>query len=305
MDATLSERPGSLSQTIDRFSGINNADEAVRLAPEIVDHHYVYPLSSASNVEIDNTGALSSRSGYTSVKTGTDIHSMWADDICLYVDNGTLYKLNSDYTTVSLRTGLSKRRMSYAKFNNRVYYTNEEVIGFITTSDNALPAPGREFKEPLPAGKFIRYFKACLMVAKGKVLYISDPLCDYYDTRHGFRIFNTDITMVCPVDDGLYVSDRDGVWFLKGVSNEDFERDEAYPSPAIPYTDVVIGTQYVGMDKSGEVAMWTSENGICIGDDSGTVINLTEKRYNFTPTAEGAAFVRENDHLRFYVNTLF
>jgi hypothetical protein len=299
MDATI-------YQSVDRFSGINNVDPATRLNPIVVDQKYVYPLQQANNVEIDNTYELSSRCGYTSVKTGTDIHSMWSDgNTWLYADGSILYEIDINYAVRSLRSDLILGTISYAPFNDRIYYTNEYQIGYIKgNADNALPAPGREFKEPLPAGQLIEYFMGCLYVAKDNILYISDPLCDYYDVRTGYRIFKGRITLLRAVDEGLYVSD-DKVWFIKGKGNEDFIRDEAYPVRAIPHTDVKIAGKYIDDSMTGNVAMWTGENGICLGDNTGNVINLTDARYTFTARGNGTGFIREISNKRHYINSLY
>ena len=295
------------NQTMRKFSGVNNVDQATRLPVVISDYEYIYPLRQANNVEIDNTYGLKSRSGYTSVKTGTDIHSMWADEsIWLYVDGSTLYRLDPAYNTVSLRGSLQPgARMSYARFNDRVYYTNEFQIGYIDADvDYGLVNPSRNFKEPLPAGQFIEMFMGCLYVAKGDTLYISDPLCDYYDVRRGYRIFNERITMLRAVDHGLYVSD-DRVWFVKGKGNEDFEKTEVRFSRAVPHTDIRILGKHIDDDISGNIAMWTGEDGICIGDNNGVVINLTSARYTFTERGRGAGFIREKNNVRHYINSLY
>ena len=301
MDATI-------HQSVDRFSGITNVDEPTRLFPVVVDRmHYVYPLQQANNVEIDNTYGISSRSGYTSVKTGTDIHSLWSDDkVCLYADGATLYELGTGYGLVAIRADLfTGARISYAPFNDRIYYTNEHQIGYVKGSaDHYIPDPALEFKLPLPAGQFIEVFMGCLYVARDNVLYIGDPLCDYYDTRYGFRIFNKRMTMLRAVDDGLYVSD-DRIWFVKGKGSDEFERDEVYPVRAIPHTDVKVAGKYIDDGMAGNVALWTGENGVCLGNNSGVVINLTEARYTFTPRGKGAGFVRENANVRHYVNSIY
>jgi len=299
MDATT-------HQSVDRFLGLNNVDPATRLNPIVADNKYVYPLQQANNVEIDNTYELSSRSGYTSVKTGADIHSMWSDgSTWLYADGSTLYEIDVNYAVRSLRSDLISGAISYAPFNDRIYYTNGYQIGYIKdNADNALPAPGREFKEPLPAGQLIEYFMGCLYVAKDNILYISDPLCDYYDVRTGYRIFKGRITLLRAVDEGLYVSD-DKVWFIKGKGNEDFVRDEAYPVRAIPHTDVRIAGKYIDDSMTGNVAMWTGENGICLGDNTGNVINLTDARYTFTARENGTGFIREISNKRHYINSLY
>jgi hypothetical protein len=144
----------------------------------------------------------------------------------------------------------------------------------------------------------------CLYVAKGDAIYISDPLCDYYDTRVGYRRFAKEITMLRAVDGGLYISD-DKIWFAKGLANEDFQREEVYPSPAIAYTDVSLNGKYVDDNMVGNVAMWTSQNGICLGDGNGAVLNLTDARYTFTARGQGTGFIRDVSNTRHYINSLY
>lgn len=300
------------SQTMARFLGVDNVNNPIRLTPIVANHEYVYPLAQANNMEIDNTYGLASRSGYATVAgsagtSGLDNHSGWSDgDTCLYIDGAILYELTKSYDRIALRSDLTLgMRMSYAKFNDRIYYTNEKQIGYVkSNTDNSLPNPDREFKEPLPPGQLIEYFMGCLYVARGNILYISDPLCDYYDIRTGYRQFAKRMTMLRAVDEGLYASD-DRIWFVKGKGSDEFQRDEVYPSRAIQYTDVRVAGKYIDDGIVGNVALWTSENGICLGDNSGKVTNLTEERYTFSPTGRGAAVIRENQGIRHYVNSLY
>ena len=296
----------SNQKSISKFSGVNNVDEMYRLFPEIVEHSYVYPLREANNVLIDNTFALKSRPGYASVLTGADIHSLWSDGKrCFFVDGATLYEMDLAYNKKVITTVTVGARISFAVANDRYYWTNEREIGYIRGSaNNALMVPGREFKQPLPAGSHIEYFMGCLFVSVRNVLYISDPLCDYYDTRKGYRIFADDITMIRAVDDGLYISDEK-VHFIKGKGNDEFKKDEADPEPAIPFTDLRTSAKSMGYGSPGDVAVWTSESGICVGDNSGTVKNLTEDRYHMNSYGGGAAFVRDENNVKHYINVLY
>ena len=293
-------------QTIDKFLGINTVDDPTRLAPVMMDYQYIYPLQQANNLDIDNTYGLSSRSGYDDILLGLDMHSLSNDAPGFFVDGDILKKLNTDYSIISLRFGLTLgARMSYVLFNDRTYYTNGYEIGYIKNDISTLLAdPLLEFKLPLPAGQLIEYFMGCLYVAVNDILYISDPLCDYYDTRTGYRRFAGRITMLRAVDDGLYVSD-DRIWFIKGKTNEDFERSESYSSRAIPFTDERINGRYISDNLSGNVAIWTGENGICVGDNRGVVINLTESKYVLPVHGNGAGFIRDKDNIRHYVVSLY
>jgi hypothetical protein len=306
MDATK-------SQTMAKFLGVNNVDSATRIGPTVIDREYVYPLAQANNVDIDNTFAISSRPGFASVAgsagtAGLDNHSLWSDGVtCLYVDGDTLYELTPIYDRNALRTGLTLgARMSYVPFNDRIYYTNGFEIGYIKASvDNRLPNPDREFKEPLPAGQMIELFMGCLYVAKGSVLYVSDPLCDYFDIRHGYKQMKSQITLLRGLSDGMYIADSAETFFLKGKAAEDFNLEEAYPAPAIPFTDVrVIGSQ-IDEEMKEYVIMWTASNGICMGDNSGKVTNLTDTRYTFTGRGRGSGFIRDTNGVRHYINSLY
>lgn len=300
----------SKHKSVEKFSGINTVDPQYRLWPIGGDANHrsdVFPLSEACNVEIDNTYAIKSRAGSASVLSGSDIHSLWSDGtVCLYVDGTTLYRLDVNYNSTAIKLGLALgTRMSYANFNDRIYYTNGVQIGYVKSDvDHALPLPDREFKQSLPAGNFIEVFMGCLFVAVGNILYISDPLCDYWDIRTGYRIFADDITMIRAVDDGLYVSDKK-VWFIKGKGNDDFVRVEVESDPAIPFTDVRTSAESMGYGVSGDVVVWTSAAGICVGDSSGAVKNVTKEVYVMTKLGRGAAFVRDILNVSHYINSLY
>jgi hypothetical protein len=296
-------------KSVEKFSGINNVDPSYRLFPMSVDRRRedIFPLKEAMNVDIDNTRAIKSRPGYDKVLTGSDIHSLWSDDkTCLFVDGTVLYQMDDVYTKTAIKTGLTaSARMSYVPVNDRIYYTNNFQIGYLKEgADNILSDPAREFKSPLPAGCFIEYFMGCLFVAVGNILYISDPLCDYFDIRTGYRIFTNDIVMLRAVDNGLYVAD-DKVWFIKGKGNDDFSREEVESEMVIPFTDVRTSGESMGYGVAGDVVVWTSQKGICVGDSSGVVKNITEDRYIMAEHGRGAAFIREISNVRHYINLLY
>lgn len=293
-----------------KFTGINNVDDRERVYPiEIDNRETMFPLREALNVDIDNTNKLSSRPGWISFLAGTGIHSLWAEkDFCFFVDDSTMYRLLDDFSsTIAVRGSLTLgAQMSYVLVNNYVYYTNDYQCGYIhDNADNAFMNPSRNFKQPLPAGSHIEYFMACLFMAVKNVLYISDPLTTYYDTRMGYKIFQDDITMVRACDNGLYVSDKSRVWFIRGKSNDDFEMVEVESEPAIPFTDVRTSADSIGYGVEGDVVLWTSSSGICIGDSGGSVKNITDDRYVFTEHGRGAAFIRNVNNIKHYINALY
>ncbi len=301
-----------LSNSLGLFSGLNTSDDPVRIGP--VRHltpdgwKSIHPLAVAMNVEIDNTFALSSRKGYTSQVSGTNIHSVWTNKsgtLCFFVDDTILYQLHPDFSITTILNLALVNPMVFEEFNQRVYYTNKLVIGYIEDSvSHSLPTPSQDFKLPLPAGQCIAVYKSKLLVARDNVLFIGDALSDCYDIRTGYRVFEHDITAIQPVDKGFYVSDRK-TWFISGVNPKEFVRSQADAEMIIPNTNLQVDGQYITEDGvDGQVALWTSPEGICLGDNSGNVKNITLRKYAMPDVLQGTAMIRRTNGIIHYIVSL-
>lgn len=305
----------SLYASLGLFSGLDTVADPTRLEKAAVKtpdgYKTVYPLVTAMNVEIDDSYALSSRVGLTNKLTGIDLHSFWANPagtLCYFCDGPALYRLYEDYSTALIMALSCSERVSFEEFNDRVYYSNGVDIGYIKDITRyGIPSQTKTYKEPLPAGKFLGVYKGSLYVAKDNVLYVGDPLADCYDIRSGYRVFNSDIIMILSVEIGLYVSDKDNVWFLVqgGSAPLELHRDIADTSPAIPYTGVSIQGTAVGVDGlPGIAGMWVSKSGVCVGDNKGVVTNLTDIKYQISDVYEGTAFVKTVNGISHYISVL-
>lgn len=289
-----------------RFAGMNNVENDFRL-PVTRDVHWrmLTDMKNIINMDINNSMVVSTRPGSDLKLAGADMHSLWSDgDILgLYIDGVMLNKLVPGYTSRALGA-VGRHRTNYAQWNDRVYLTNISYIGFVQ-SDLLWPItdPGVAYKLPIPAGKFIAYYRGRLYLAKGKVLYISDALCDHYDIRTGFKVFENDITMLVAVDSGIYVSDGN-TWFMSGGSPDELKREKVSDADAIPYTAVQADGKYIGEGLSGNGAIWTGTDGIYYGDGDGKVKNLTRSRYSMQTYGIGGAVLRNNDETVHYITTL-
>jgi hypothetical protein len=293
------------------FSGINEIDSPVALGYEIRDtpegKKAVYPLQVAKNVWIDNTMHLQSRTDGMTLRLAGDVYNAWSDGTTfLYMISGTLYSMSKGFAGTALVSGLLPYApMSYVAFNDRIYYSNGTNIGYVKNGIGyTLSTPTIKFKAVLPAGKFLAHYRTRLYSAKGKVLYISDPLSDSYDTRSGYRQFDSNITMVRPVENGIFVADET-TWFLKGLAPEEFTREFIEDNSVIPYTDVNVDAVDIGEgDKTGLWAVWTSTEGICIGDADGNMKNVTKERANLSNHSRGAAMIKDSSKVFQYINAL-
>lgn len=90
-------------------------------------------LAVARNVDIDKTGRLARRAGYTSQVPGA-AHSLWSNpqgSLCLFCQGTSLYQLNADYSTTLLKTLTCALPVSYVQAADRVYFSNGVDTGVL------------------------------------------------------------------------------------------------------------------------------------------------------------------------------
>lgn len=101
------------------FKGLRNDIAPERFGPE--------DLVVGNNVDIDKSGRLARRAGYTQQITGA-AHSLWSDpqqSVCMFVQGGQLCQLNPNMSVTPLRSLVAALSpMSYEKVNDRVYFSN-------------------------------------------------------------------------------------------------------------------------------------------------------------------------------------
>lgn len=83
-------------------------------------------LAAGTNIDIDNSGMISRRPGYTLATAGS-FHSLWSDNaIGLAVTGGKLQSISSAYGLTPLKTmSDANARVSYSKINGKVYLSSE------------------------------------------------------------------------------------------------------------------------------------------------------------------------------------
>jgi hypothetical protein len=101
-------------------------------------------MAAAVNVDIDELGRVSRRSGRAKIYTG-NVHSLWAGDVagsplCLFREGRALKRLDGNLssapppapTAVTIHDGIEgDRRMSYLALGGRVYYSDGVVTGVV------------------------------------------------------------------------------------------------------------------------------------------------------------------------------
>ena len=114
----MAAHPGT--STLSSFKGINNI-----LRPERTPVDY---LKTATNTDIDTSGGIRKRLGYSLLESG-NFHSVWADDhTALVVKDNSLHSVDSSLSTTDLGLAVNER-LTYDSQDGSVYFTNINLNG--------------------------------------------------------------------------------------------------------------------------------------------------------------------------------
>lgn len=143
-----------------------------------------------------------------------------------------------------------------------------------------------------PPGRIVRVWMGRLFVARGRTLYWSEPYqYGLVDPRHNFIQLPRYITMVRPVDSGIFVGTSEGVRFFRGTSPGDLIEQVTGGKPPVPGTDTEIDSSALSGDASNgtRAAVWLASNGFVLASSSGQLYEPQAKRIRLVAQAGGIA----------------
>ena len=278
-------------------TGLNNKLDPTRLGQA---------LASAVNVDIDDTGRVSMRRGNVLLEAGS-YHSIFCDGGDCYImkdigGSASLFQVGTDYALTGVRSGLTEfARVSYAQVGDLIYYTNGTENGFLDSGVSAAwpahshvgPDTKRTFTGA-PIGKHIACFAGRMWVAVDNILYYSEPFAyGKYNLAKCYFLFETDVKMIKSVDEGLFVSDSEKTWFLGGTNPAEMVQRRVDGVPAHEWSDAVgyaSGNDF-GKYELGQVAVWSSDSGLCLGLQNGTIFNVTTEKLLYPAGSTGACLI--------------
>lgn len=189
-------------------------------------------LTSCANVDIDDTGRVSRRKGYTRVLTGS-WHSLFSgseymigvsgDALCILKLSGT------GFVSTPIRNVTPLARMSYAKvWNGRqevIYYANGTEYGKIVNElsyplsmgDYVGPVTSRNLEVMDGRLKHLGLWNGRLLASEQKVLWYSEPFnYEVVDKARNFWMFPSEIRGIMPLVGGVALGLDDRVVLLRG-----------------------------------------------------------------------------------------
>ena len=247
-------------------------------------------LWAADNIDIDKLGLVTTRKKWDLLDS--------AHYKSLVEHNGTTYGVRNNevgiidqdaFTSIASVSG----PVDWTVLDGDLVYTDFSVNKIIRgASLVSLPTGYYENEEQdeyqfdiLPAGSFIFAWQGRLLVARGRVLYWSDPLHYgvYSATRNRYN-FGEYILWVAPLDSGVYVGLENSVVFLSGADPNQFKRSTVAGKSA-PGVAAILDTKHSG--KGVDVAIWLSEIGFAIGTPNGVVEYPQAERLSNIPLLPG------------------
>lgn len=282
---------------LENVTGLNNRIDPARL--HVSEQNRISELAIANNVDIDSTGRISRRKGYTATARTEDIHSLFCEnDICLYIVGTALWKLMPGFGAKGLRNDpplTQGLKMRYVAVDNRVYYTNTVENGYVEGDTSYAwvkgtyvgPTTMKILSNP-PVGKHLEVYNARVYISLDDVLWYTERFAyGAVDMARNFIQFDSQIIMVQAVVDGIYVGTSRSVWFLGGDGPDKFTKVLVAGYPAIEDTDAKAEGVEVGEGFPGRIPIWTSERGICLGLPGGELKNVTYRKLVLPTSTHG------------------
>jgi hypothetical protein len=141
--------------------------------------------------------------------------------------------------------------------------------------------------------------------AVGNKVYCSKALDDASDERYSLVIALDDaITMIRRTDAGLWIGSMAEIHFLAGKDPQDggFEDIHVAPYGVIMGTGCTVKGELCPVAQmGGTCAIFASHRGVCIGDSTGRMVNLSQNKVSYDYGNYGSAAVREKNGLVHYL----
>lgn len=288
--------------------GLNNKVPANRL-------HFgkggVSALEVANNVLVDRTGAIVTRRG-TSKVGDQQAHSPWRNETGFYfvsdrasdsvIVKATVDKITGGLSFANVASGLTRGlRVSYTEpLGGKVYFSNGEQNGCLfdnmatTWTVSEWTATDVDDHDVVPPGKHICLLSERILIAVGNMLIFTEyGLPGIFNSVDGYVLFESEITMLCPVETGVYVSDQKNIHFLSGANPYEWTKKMVTDYPAMPYGSMqgLTNVSKLGIDSLSMAGIIATTTGPVVAMPDGLVVNLIDKTVSMPSDCHGAGCV--------------
>lgn len=152
--------------------------------------------------------------------------------------------------------------------------------------------------KPAPLGDLIAYYNGRVYIAVGSTIFASEPFSyEWFRLHKDFIQLDSKVTMMMPVQTGIYVGTETGVFYLGGSDISAFKLTEKEICTPVMYSNVLIPSGYIRIDNTplGPKWLFTSSEGMFVAMNQGVMFNVTAEHVMFPKGTEGAAaFIQQN-----------
>lgn len=182
--------------------------------------------------------------------------------------------------------------------------TTGDTFSYLGKNDAlVLPCRTDQFR-PAPIGTITAFWRGRVLVAQGGVLWASRTNAwESFDLRRDFKQFSAAITLVQPVDGGIFVGTAKELTFLSGTEFDKLSYTQVIDRPTVPGSGVAVRGELVrrgdGLGQ-GSAMLCIAGGGVVAGFSDGGISRMTEGEYA-TGVGEVAATFRMVDGIPQYI----
>ncbi|WP_218243255.1 hypothetical protein [Comamonas fluminis] len=191
--------------------------------------------------------------------------------------------------------GMTPDTLAYATGPNGEIF-NEVASGDYLSLGNTGAVCNTFMLAAMPPGHQIAHYRGSLLAARGTLLYLSEPYrYGLLNLGRAFIPFPSEITVVQPCEDGLYVC-ADKTYWIPG------DPLASAPTVVLPY-GALCGS--AAFDPHEQTAYWQGPQGLVVAKPGGQVAVPQDEALIFGAARSGATLVREQGGDRHVVTARF
>src|SRR3990170_12351 len=288
---------------ISQILGIDNTSDMMSVSALRKAGIYFYEID---NVNIDDNFKPHRRDGYRDRLTqGTNTRSLWAapsGKICLFASGTSFCKLNTDDTNSTLITPINPTDdFAYVEVGNFVYFSTMSIVGYIDTrlgTSSSFSTPTQNFKTKMSGGQILEFhYNRLYAVNQENVFYSDATILTQMDGRKNAIALPSRGTMFKSVVDGVYVSDREKIYFWAGRGPDDFVSREVLDVPAI---EGMSASAIVKKRKtSTKTVFFMTEKGLYEGFPEGIIVPKQSGLFAISNLDRGTAIIKNSTYQQF------
>ena len=275
-------------------TGLNTKIDKVRLPLRSDAENAVHPLSQAMNGWVDESGRFERVQGYALTLAGPARDFFCQGGESLVVRNNVLCLFNaSDGSVTALTAVTPSLRVGYLQTEGgRIYWSNGVDAGYVESGVNhawtvdadeqafyLAEFPNASLTTIPPYGSILEEHDGRIYVGRDNAIWMSERFLPTVFRPIRMIPFGSDVRMVAAVEDGLWVADSKGLYFLAGdgTGPEDRRRTKA-TAKVIPGCYCKVSAELLqvdGLNGNGPVVKVWTDTGLYICGAGGFIANET------------------------------